>query len=330
MSGPKDHEITLPGDPPDAGGGRRLWSLALAALGFALAILGTLPESGWSWTEWRPSRATIATTERYAMLTLAGGAMFAMAFTILVLWIGRRGMPKGAKKKNEADPTARDKLLLMALVTTSLGIGIALLLLNPWNPNIDLGPWSISEQAERPEGEMDDAGTGFTSDIEASIPDWIRPILHGVFLLGLVATVATSILLAIERVRQKMAQRAAQAERERVACEIAAAAAETIDDLTRPGGDAREAIIRCYARFERSLALAETKRAPWQTPMEFMRTALGALPLAPADVASLTRLFEIARFSRHPLGEDERDRAWDALVSIRKSLAERTEHAPRR
>ena len=26
------------------------------------------PESGWSWTEWRPSRATIATTERYAHL----------------------------------------------------------------------------------------------------------------------------------------------------------------------------------------------------------------------------------------------------------------------
>ena len=50
----------------------------------------------------------------------------------------------------------------------------------------------------------------------------------------------------------------------------------------------------------------------------------------PADVVSLTRLFEVARFSRHPLGEDERDAAWEALVSIRKSLAERTDDAPGR
>lgn len=330
MSGPKDHEIILPGDLPEAGGTRRLWPLALAALGLALAILGTLPESPWAWTEWRPSRAAIATTERYAMLALAGGALFAMAFTILVLWIGRRGMPAGAKKKNEADPNARDKLLLMALSAASIGLAIVLLLLNPWDMDIDLRHWSVFEQAEGPDAESEASLTGFTSDIEASVPEWIVPILHTLFVVGMIATAATSVLLAVERVRRKMAERAQRAERERVAREIADAAEETIDDLTRPGGDARQAIIRCYARFERSLALAETKRAPWQTAVEFMRTALGALPLRSADVATLTRLFEVARFSRHPLGEDERDAAWEALVSIRKSIAERTDDAPRR
>lgn len=329
MSGPNDHEITLPGDAP-AAGGRRIWPIVLAALGLALAILGTLPESPWAWTEWRPSRSTVASTERYAMLALAGGALFAMCFTIIVLWIGRRGMPAGAKKKNESDPLARDKLMLMALAMIGMGIAIALLLLHPWDMNIDRNVWSVFEQAERPDLAPDADPTGFTSDIEASIPEWIQPILHGMFLLGLVATIVTSIFIAFERVRQAMAKRAQRAERDRVAREIAEAAEETIDDLTRPGGDAREAIIRCYARFERSLALAETKRPPWQTATEFMRTALGKLPLKSGDVGSLTRLFEIARFSRHALGESERDAAWEALVSIRKSLAERTDDASRR
>lgn len=329
MSGPRDHEIVLPGDQP-AAGGRRIWPLVLAALGLALAILGTLPESAWSWTEWRPDRSTVASAQSGAMLTLAGGALFAMAFTIVVLWIGRRGMPPGAKKKVESDPTARDKLMLFLMAAASMGIAIALILLNPWNLSIDLGFWSINEQAEALEAQPEDSATGFRSDIDSSVPEWIVPILHALFGIGLVATAVASMLLAIERVRQRMAQRAQRAERERIVREIDEAAGETIDDLTRPGGDAREAIIRCYARFERSLALAETRRPPWQTATEFMRTALKALPLEPADVASLTRLFEVARFSRHTLGEDDRDAAWEALVSIRKSLAERTDDAPGR
>jgi hypothetical protein len=100
---------------------------------------------------------------------------------------------------------------------------------------------------------------------------------------------------------------------------LADAVDESLEDL-RQEADARAAIIRCYGRFERVLARSRVPRRPWQTPTEYMRGALLRLPLPAEPVRQLTGLFEVARFSDQPLGERERDAAWDALRSIRASL----------
>ena len=97
---------------------------------------------------------------------------------------------------------------------------------------------------------------------------------------------------------------------------LARAVDESLEDL-RAEPDARRAIIRCYARFERAAAASGLAREPWQTPMEFMREALARLPAPRASVRVLTRLFELARFSDRPLGAGERDQALDALDAIR-------------
>jgi hypothetical protein len=86
--------------------------------------------------------------------------------------------------------------------------------------------------------------------------------------------------------------------------------------------DARLAIIRAYGRFERALAAARAPRAVWQTPAEFMRTTLDRLPVAAAPVRRLTGLFEVARFSAHPLGLEARDAACDCLDEIGTALEE--------
>ena len=86
--------------------------------------------------------------------------------------------------------------------------------------------------------------------------------------------------------------------------------------------DARLAIIRAYGRFERALAGARAPRAVWQTPAEFMRTTLARLPVAAAPVRRLTALFEIARFSAHPVEPEARDAACDCLDEIGAALEE--------
>jgi hypothetical protein len=86
--------------------------------------------------------------------------------------------------------------------------------------------------------------------------------------------------------------------------------------------DARVAIIRAYGRFERALAAARAPRAAWQTPAEFMRTTLARLPVPAAPVRRLTALFEIARFSIHPLGVEARDAACDCLDEVGMALEE--------
>jgi hypothetical protein len=100
---------------------------------------------------------------------------------------------------------------------------------------------------------------------------------------------------------------------------LEAAVDDSVEDL-RAEPDPRRAIVRCYARFERAAAASGVERKPWSTPMEFMREALRRLPLPRTAVPTLTGLFELARFSHHPLGPSERDRALAALDEIRTAM----------
>ena len=96
---------------------------------------------------------------------------------------------------------------------------------------------------------------------------------------------------------------------------------ESLEDL-RAEPDARRAIMRCYARFERAAAASGLERRPWHTPMEFMREALSRLPAPRGAVRALTGLFELARFSDRALGLAERDRALTALDDIKTAIDE--------
>jgi uncharacterized protein DUF4129 len=100
---------------------------------------------------------------------------------------------------------------------------------------------------------------------------------------------------------------------------LEAAVDDSVEDL-RAEPDPRRAIVRCYARFERAAAASGVERKPWSTPMEFMRETLRRLPLPRTAVPTLTGLFELARFSHHPLGPSERDRALAALDEIRTAM----------
>ena len=102
----------------------------------------------------------------------------------------------------------------------------------------------------------------------------------------------------------------------------AVAAAEPLED-PRAEIDPRRAIMRCYAYFERVAAKSGVARQPWHTPMEFMREAMRRLPTPRGAVPTLTSLFELARFSRQPLGPAERGRALDALDDITAAREER-------
>lgn len=101
---------------------------------------------------------------------------------------------------------------------------------------------------------------------------------------------------------------------------------DSLDDL-RQLPDARVAIIRCYDRFERVLAGADVRRSAWETAAEFMRTALRHPWLPREGVRELTSLFEIARFSRHELGPAHRERAWQALMTVKAALEEEDRRA---
>jgi hypothetical protein len=83
--------------------------------------------------------------------------------------------------------------------------------------------------------------------------------------------------------------------------------------------DPRLAVERAYARMEESLDGIELSRAPDETPTEFTARVLRVLGASAASASDVTGLFEIARFSDHPMGEDDRRRA---IASVRRLEAE--------
>ena len=83
--------------------------------------------------------------------------------------------------------------------------------------------------------------------------------------------------------------------------------------------DPRLAVQRAYARMEESLGEIELSRARDETPNEFTARVLRVLGASAAAASDLTGLFEIARFSDHPMDEDDRRRA---IASVRRVEAE--------
>jgi hypothetical protein len=98
------------------------------------------------------------------------------------------------------------------------------------------------------------------------------------------------------------------------------AAVESGRTALRSLDDARAAIIACYVAMEESLARAGTSRAVAETPDELLARAVAA-GLARGDAAArLTALFYEARFSTHPLGQEQKPAAERALAELAADL----------
>ena len=100
---------------------------------------------------------------------------------------------------------------------------------------------------------------------------------------------------------------------------VAEALGTPLDDL-RSEPDVRRAVIAAFARLERALEAAGAPRGIGEAPLEYVDRVLGELAVPPAPTAALAALFEQAKFSLHPLDEDDRSAAIDALEAVRESL----------
>lgn len=120
------------------------------------------------------------------------------------------------------------------------------------------------------------------------------------------------------------------AARNRQRPEVETSAPDLDDDIARSLADLdgldqdpdhRRVVIRTYARMERALARIGIRRQPWETSQEYLRRSLAALGGGAGAAGDLTDLFELARFSSHPVDAAMRARAADALRAIRDDVA---------
>jgi hypothetical protein len=102
--------------------------------------------------------------------------------------------------------------------------------------------------------------------------------------------------------------------------------ADTLDDL-RAETDPRKAVIRTYARMERTFAAYGVPREEAETPLEYVERVLARLSVSSFAINRITHLFARAKFSPHEIDSTMKDEAIDALVGLRAELEHKPEAA---
>ncbi len=100
--------------------------------------------------------------------------------------------------------------------------------------------------------------------------------------------------------------------------ETRAALAEAANELGQ-GGDPRTVVLRLYARLLARVGPMTGDLGPW-TPEEIRVVRLAGIGLSGPSVEALTRLFEEARYSSHPMGPEAAARALRAIQRIEQEI----------
>ena len=216
--------------------------------------------------------------------------------------------------------------LLLVLVTWAASIGPGQLISGGDVPRADELETTVPAQPE-PSGAPTLGGDRDPSRGDSSgLVRVVAFILQGL----VVALLVYAGVRLTRRLRQGWRRRPREPDPGAVEFEVLDAAAEVraaMDDdaaeqraLLAEPGEPRNAIVACWHRFELQAIAAGVERHHWQTTAEFV---LDALDLAGADSGAVVRLADLyreARFSDHPLTDDHRRAALDALDAVHASM----------
>lgn len=143
---------------------------------------------------------------------------------------------------------------------------------------------------------------------------WVVALIVGAFLLALFLGIVAAVVA--KRMRgDDWAQEAA------LSAALDEVLADTLEDL-RAEKSPRRAVIRAFARMEKTFAAHDVQREPSETPREYVERALDRLGVSSSSVRQLTKLYERAKFSRLEIDEGMKADAIDALAGVRAELVE--------
>lgn len=178
-------------------------------------------------------------------------------------------------------------------------------------------------------------GTVDRSEVEpARVPPWLDAVF--IILLVVLAAGLIAILVGVNtrRRRRRRALRLGQgddpdaldgADEALLTARLAQSAEKSLARLRE--GDPRNAIVRCWLDLEDTVSGIGLSRDPALTSEEFTAEVLTRYAVTPATISDLAALYREARFSEHALGELQRERALEALRSLRDEL-DRSRAAP--
>lgn len=215
--------------------------------------------------------------------------------------------------------------VLFAVVTTSGGVN---LWIEPqWEPT---PPPINTQQIEVPSAPAAEFEESADSDrAPFQLPGWLRALLN---VLGVAAMIAALAALAVagwnRRPRLRWRRRSAADDFEVLPDVAAAVVAEAANQRAAlQSGSARNAIVRCWLRLEHDVAAAGLERHRADTSAEFTERVLARYSVDTDAIHHLASLYREARFSEHPLDEESRRSALEALDRLHQALVATSEAA---
>jgi len=285
-------------------------AIAATAVGLLLVSLVALASGGSPWHAGGRQDVPVGVVRA---LAAAAGAL--VVGWVLLVWVGtpseerRRSRRPGARDFEELGTSLSAAGKVAAIVSGAVGLFLLLALpfLAPTVAPPDRGTPVNAAQGGR-------ASTPSPAGQPTSISlKWL-----------IVGSAAALLLLGPPAVvvRRRRARRARQAVVPDAAAQVGSGLRQSLVDLESER-DPRLAVQCAYARMEESLGAIELSRAPDETPTEFTARVLRVLGASAAAASDLTGLFEIARFSDHPMDEDDRRRAIALVRRVEAEVATR-------
>lgn len=147
--------------------------------------------------------------------------------------------------------------------------------------------------------------------------DWL---LVG-FLLLVVAVVLMVLRMLLNRERREDRDLTPQEDEELVA--LLEASGDDVRYRALSEADPRNAVVACWVALEEAVRRSGLRDDPSETASELTIRVLGRWQVDQAAITDLSEAYREARFSRHPVSEQQRDRAISALERIHEDLRQR-------
>ena len=292
--------------------------VALPAFAFALVVFAGYASGRSPWH----SGGGVGGVSGTVVAALAGVTGAVVVGALLAVWVVTPGEAKVARRRRRLEAADLDDL-----PASVGGAAIAAVLVTVTGLVVCAALWPLLVANRAPTSQATEGRPVAPSRTAGRIDSGARHSSSGVWLLvGAAVTLAAFGPVALVG-RRRLARRSTEPARPDLEEQLAQAVTVSLSELESMR-DPRTAIERTYVRFERSLGQVEVERGSDETPSELLGR-LGRVLVGSGDsVSALTRLFEIARFSAHDVGEQDRREAIASLLAIEAELAARNP-APR-
>lgn len=226
---------------------------------------------------------------------------------ITVLWVASLGRRQKLLEGGGTLGSQFRTIFVVALVAIPMAYLIRHFVTSRVHPRQN-GPIAVPGAAGPANADLD-SGHAATGQFH-----WVVALIVGSLLLALVVGIVAAIV--VKRMRGDDWEREAA-----LSAALDEVLADTLDDL-RAEKSPRRAVIRAFARMEKTFAAHNVQREPSETPREYVERALDRLGVSSASVRRLTNLYERAKFSRLEIDEGMKADAIDALAGVRAELVE--------